>query len=682
MKESLITQLQDGKYSIESLIGSGGFGNTYLATQVALGRKVAIKEFFMKEYCDRDEATSRIIVPTESSRMIVDRYRQKFLKEAQIIASMRNEHIVQIFDIFEENNTAYYVMEYIDGGSLKDKVEKQGPMPESAAVQYICQVGDALTYLHSNNILHLDVKPANILLDQSDKAILIDFGISKHYDSSGGQTSTTPVGISKGYAPIEQYQQGSVSGFAPSTDVYSLGATFYNLLTGETPPEASIVNEDGLPDIINRFSDTVRAALLSAMAPRRKDRFQTVAEFTAALTEPKVVAPVSEPVKEVPQDDVTVIVGQPAPAPNAAAKPSPEQKPKAKKAAPKKEIEPKPAEPVKTPAKKNGSKAGIIVAVVGLVVAAAAGYFIVDEFYINADAKKETVKTVNPQIIFADGTNSKVLSFDSTGNGSKTVEITKNFTENVTISNAPDWVSVVYRNNTVSVQCKANDSSAKEVKVYLHKQGAADQSALAQILIKQAAAPKQEASISHKSATLDLGKTLQLSAKDAQGAVDWNSSNSAVATVSSTGLVKSKASGNATIQAKVDGQVLTCTVKVPVKENTQQTQPKETKSTQTKVTETKVTETKSSQTSQTSAGTTSTQTIQTTKGSSKTDQHLKLNSKVTLTVNQTVTKWQSENEQIASVNANGVVTAKAVGKTKVWAQLKNGAMKMFVITVE
>ena len=199
MRESShITALQGNKYQIETILGSGGFGNTYLATQVALGRKVAIKEFFMKEFCERDESTSQIVVPTESSKLLVDKYRQKFLKEAQVIASLKNEHIIQIHDIFEENNTAYYVMEYVNGGSLKDKVDCEGPLKEADAINFITQVGDALSYLHSNNILHLDVKPANILLDKDNRAILIDFGISKHYDEVGGQTSTTPAGISKG----------------------------------------------------------------------------------------------------------------------------------------------------------------------------------------------------------------------------------------------------------------------------------------------------------------------------------------------------------------------------------------------------------------------------------------------------------------------------------------------------
>lgn len=281
--KTMITSLQNGKYRIESLLGSGGFGNTYLATQVVLGRKVAIKEFFMKEYCDRDESTSQIIVPTESSKLLVEKYRQKFLKEAQVIASFKNEHIIQIHDIFEENNTAYYVMEYVNGGSLKDKVDCEGPLNESDAIDYISQVGNALSYLHSNNILHLDVKPANILLDKDNRAILIDFGISKHYDEVGGQTSTTPAGLSKGYAPLEQYKQEAITQFNPSTDVYSLGASLYFLLTGKNPPDATDVYEEGLPAIQATITETTRQAIISAMQPRRKDRPQTIGNFINML---------------------------------------------------------------------------------------------------------------------------------------------------------------------------------------------------------------------------------------------------------------------------------------------------------------------------------------------------------------------------------------------------------------
>lgn len=285
-----ILALQQGKYQIESLLGSGGFGNTYLATQVTLGRKVAVKEFFMKEYCDREETTSQVIVHTDSSRQIVDKYRQKFIKEAQVIASLKNEHIIQIHDIFEENDTAYYVMEYVDGGSLKDKVESEGPLSEAEALTYLCQVGEALSYLHSNNILHLDVKPANILLDKSNRAILIDFGISKHYDEGGGQTSTTPAGISKGYAPLEQYKQDAITQFNPTTDVYSLGASLYFLLTGKNPPDATDIYEDGLPAMPGTITEATRQAILAAMQPRRKDRPQTVSEFIKFFNNPDLQA--------------------------------------------------------------------------------------------------------------------------------------------------------------------------------------------------------------------------------------------------------------------------------------------------------------------------------------------------------------------------------------------------------
>ena len=308
-----ILALQQGKYQIESLLGSGGFGNTYLATQVTLGRKVAVKEFFMKEYCDREETTSQVIVHTDSSRQIVERYKQKFLKEAQMIASLKNEHIIQIHDIFEENGTAYYVMEYVEGGSLKDKVERDGALTEHTATKYICQIAEALTYLHRNNILHLDVKPANILIDEDDRAILIDFGISKHYDAEGGQTSTTPAGISKGYAPIEQYQQGSIANFSPATDVYSLGATMLYLLTGQTPPEASVVYEDGLPSIIDNFSESIRNVVKTAMSPRRKDRFQNVESFLEGLTDiSKTDSPITKNLEidnSAESDEETTIIG-------------------------------------------------------------------------------------------------------------------------------------------------------------------------------------------------------------------------------------------------------------------------------------------------------------------------------------------------------------------------------------
>lgn len=280
--------LQGGKYQIVRILGQGGFGITYEATQVVLNRTVAIKEFFMKEHCDRDAQTSHVSVPSSGSRDIVSRFRSKFLKEAQVIASCNHPNIVKILDVFEENGTAYYVMEYMPGGSLSDKIRSEGALRMSA-IGYIRQIGSALDYLHSMNTLHLDVKPANILLDRSGNAVLIDFGISKHYDDAGGQTSTTPIGISKGFAPLEQYHQGDVSSFTPATDIYSLGATLFYLVTGQTPPEASQIYEDGIPQLGGSIPGNVRDSIVAAMQPRRKDRPQRVTDFLRILDGSSVV---------------------------------------------------------------------------------------------------------------------------------------------------------------------------------------------------------------------------------------------------------------------------------------------------------------------------------------------------------------------------------------------------------
>ena len=212
------TLLQGGRYKIIKTLGKGGFGITYLALQSGLERQVAVKEFFMKDCCERNESTSHVTLGTSGAREQVSRFREKFLKEARNIAKLNHPNIVRIIDVFEENGTAYYAMEYAEGGSLKDKVEAQGHLSESVATRYIAQVAEALDYIHQRKMNHLDVKPGNIMLTENDDAVLIDFGLAKQYDAvTGGQTSTTPVGISEGYAPMEQYKQGGVGEFTPET---------------------------------------------------------------------------------------------------------------------------------------------------------------------------------------------------------------------------------------------------------------------------------------------------------------------------------------------------------------------------------------------------------------------------------------------------------------------------------
>ena len=281
------SSLQGGRYRIVRMLGSGGFGITYLGTQTGLERNIVIKEFFMTDYCLRDEYSNLITVPTVSNVEFVERFKDKFLKEARHIAQLKHPNIVNIIDVFEENGTAYYVMDFIEGGSLVEKVQREGSLPENVAKRYILQIADALNYIHQRFMSPLDVKPGNIMLSRNDNAILIDFGLSKQYDSqTGHQTSTTPVGISHGYAPMEQYKEGGVSEFSPETDIYSLGATLYYLLTGARPPVSQEINEDGLPlDQLKakNISWPTISAIINAMKPRRKERTHDINTFIAEL---------------------------------------------------------------------------------------------------------------------------------------------------------------------------------------------------------------------------------------------------------------------------------------------------------------------------------------------------------------------------------------------------------------
>lgn len=281
MRLRIGTLLQGGKYKIEEVLGQGGFGITYLAVQSGLGRRVAIKEFFLKEHCNRDSNTSHVSIPSEGSLKMVERFKVKFLKEARTIATLHHPNIISIFDVFEENGTAYFVMDLVDNGNLYKKTDNN-PLSERETLRYALQISNALDYLHRKNILHLDIKPSNILINKKDEVVLIDFGISKRYDSEGHETSSTPIGISRGYAPLEQYNEG-VKKFTPETDIYSLGATIYRMLTGKNPPEASVVNEEGLPFSYENVSRQAWRCVLQMMQPIRKKRPSDMASVLSLL---------------------------------------------------------------------------------------------------------------------------------------------------------------------------------------------------------------------------------------------------------------------------------------------------------------------------------------------------------------------------------------------------------------
>ena len=284
LKENTI--LKNGEYRIILTLGQGGFGITYLAQQTNLYRNVVIKEFFIKDHCERDNATRRVSLGTSGSRDMIERFREKFVKEARNIAAFDHPNIVRVIDVFEENNTAYYVMEYHSAGSLGSLVDNRGALNEDDALYYIRQVASALKYVHSRKMMHLDIKPDNILVNSSGEAVLIDFGLSKRYDEKGKATSTTPIGISHGYAPMEQYNPSGVGEFSPAIDVYSLGATLFTLLTGEMPPPAQqFVDSRSLQGVLaeKNVSGAVAEAVIKSISFMKEARPQSVDEFLALL---------------------------------------------------------------------------------------------------------------------------------------------------------------------------------------------------------------------------------------------------------------------------------------------------------------------------------------------------------------------------------------------------------------
>ena len=286
--------LQNGKYTITRVLGSGTFGISYLATtslsvngqlgQMNVTVNVAIKEFYMKDLNNR--TTDGATVEGTQNTLVKD-YRHKFRKEAENLSKLRHENIVKVIDVFDENNTTYYVMEYIDGGTLDDYILGKGRLPETEALSYAAAVGEALKYMHSCRMVHLDLKPKNIMRDKKGHIYLIDFGLSKQFDKNGEPESSTSIGLgTPGYAPLEQTSYKK-DGTVPATlDIYALGATLFKMLTGTTPPDSSAILNDGFPACRLQqagVSATVTGIVEKAMSPTRKLRYQSMDEFLRAI---------------------------------------------------------------------------------------------------------------------------------------------------------------------------------------------------------------------------------------------------------------------------------------------------------------------------------------------------------------------------------------------------------------
>lgn len=288
------TTLHNGKYTIVKLLGQGSFGITYLATtkltmmgklgQMDTTVYVAIKEFFMSEMNSRSKDGSSI---EGSNGSLFSNYRQKFRKEAENLSHLDYPNIVKVLEVFDENNTTYYVMQYIDGESLDDFILRNNGISENKAISILKDIGGAIQYMHSHKMLHLDLKPKNVMLDKEGNSFLIDFGLSKQYSDNGEPESSTTIGAgTPGYAPIEQANYKQDGSFPTTLDVYALGATFFKMLSGNKPQHASEVLEEGL-DIValtkKGVSRSTINAVTKAMAPIKKNRYQTITDFLSAL---------------------------------------------------------------------------------------------------------------------------------------------------------------------------------------------------------------------------------------------------------------------------------------------------------------------------------------------------------------------------------------------------------------
>lgn len=313
------TILTGGKntYHVDDVLGQGGYGTTYLAScDIKVGRtihrlKFAIKEFFAKGICYRESGNAQMLY-SPAAKLEVEEGLKDFKNEARRLALIceGNENIVNVNEVFEDNSTAYYVMEYLEGNSLRDLVrQRKGKnLSEEETKTIIFPIAKAVAYIHqAHKLLHLDIKPDNIMMrkgvdGQPDVPVLIDFGITIHFNNKGNVTTThKSTGCSEGYSPIEQYggiysiieerkrliRKGykGISVLPSEVDVYALGATFYYCLVGKDPYNANTIT----PQIIERelrdrnASEAIVKAIKHAMASKASERTPSAEQFMKEL---------------------------------------------------------------------------------------------------------------------------------------------------------------------------------------------------------------------------------------------------------------------------------------------------------------------------------------------------------------------------------------------------------------
>ena len=276
----------NGKYLVGSVLGEGGFGITYIGYDLNLELRTAIKEFYPNVFCRRESSITNTLSPYGGSQgESFEKWRSRFIKEAKSLAKCTNlSGIVGVKDFFEENNTAYIVMEYLEGQTLKEYLNRQGgKLPVGRALQALEPVMVSMSQVHRAGIIHRDISPDNIMITTDGMMKLLDFGAA--VDLMKEEERSLSIMLKPGYAPEEQYRTKGKLG--PWSDVYALAATIYKCITGITPPEAmERMREDHLaaPGSLGiNMPPSVEAALLKGMSVYADNRYQTMDEFHHAL---------------------------------------------------------------------------------------------------------------------------------------------------------------------------------------------------------------------------------------------------------------------------------------------------------------------------------------------------------------------------------------------------------------
>lgn len=285
--------LLGGRYCIERSLASGGFGKTYVATDCTSGKLVVLKEFFIKGICVRD-ADGAVAVSQADNAPFFNVQREKFHKEASRLHDIEHPNIVRVNEVFAENGTSYYTRAYVEGESLAERLERSGAMSEAQVWPVLTQLLDALAYAHERHIMHLDLKPSNVLIDAEGHVSLIDFGASKmvgNYDCPGIRLITTEMVGTLAYAPLEQ-AVCDFSAIGPWTDFYALGATLYRLVSARRVPTPSDVVTEGAGAFVfpSSTSKMLRKLIVWLMQPSRKARPQSVAALRAKVGMRKTAA--------------------------------------------------------------------------------------------------------------------------------------------------------------------------------------------------------------------------------------------------------------------------------------------------------------------------------------------------------------------------------------------------------